>query len=98
MDRVHGQQVMNSVILEMISHGTMIGARSLRAVNIYCCLYWAYALIRHYLRTGRKYAFIKKHVLNKHVCLLIRLYGSHLHHRVGVQRACQVGTASGGTQ
>ena len=40
----------------------------------YCRLYWAYALIRHYLRTGRKYALIKKHALNKHVRLLTRLY------------------------
>ena len=46
------------------------------AVNIYCCLYWAHALIRHYLRTGRKYALIKKHALNKHVRLLARLYGN----------------------
>ena len=32
------------------------------AVNLYCCLYWAHALIRHYLRTGRKYALIKKNI------------------------------------
>ena len=30
-------------------------------------------LMRHYLTTGRKYALIKKYVLNKHVCLLTRL-------------------------
>ena len=37
------------------------------AVNIYCRLYWAHALITHYLRTGRKYALIKKkNALNKH--------------------------------
>ena len=40
-------------------------------------LYWAYALIRHYLTTGRKYALIKKYALNKHVRLLTRLYGSY---------------------
>ena len=38
-------------------------------------LYWAYALIRRYLTTGRKYALIKKYALNKHVRLLTRLYG-----------------------
>ena len=42
------------------------------AVNIYCHLHWAHALIRCYLRTGRKYALIKKHALNKHVRLLTR--------------------------
>ena len=41
----------------------------------YYCLYWAHALIRHYLTTGRKYALIKKYALNKHVRLLTRLYG-----------------------
>ena len=48
-----------------------------QAVNIYCRLYWAHALIRHYLRIGRKYAFIKnkKYALHKHVRLLTRLYG-----------------------
>ena len=45
-----------------------------QAVNIYCHLYWAHALIRHYL-TGRKYVLIKKYMLNKHVCLLTRLNG-----------------------
>ena len=34
----------------------------------YCHLYWAHALIRRYLTTGRK------HALNKHVRLLTRLY------------------------
>ena len=38
-------------------------------------LYLAYALIRHYLTIGRKYALIKKYTLNMHVRLLIRLYG-----------------------
>ena len=32
-------------------------------------------LIKHYLITGRKYVLIKKYALNKHVCLLTRLYG-----------------------
>ena len=50
------------------------------AVNIYCRLYWAHALIRHYLKTERKYALIKKHALNKHVRLLTRLYGSATKH------------------
>ena len=45
------------------------------AVNIYCRLYWVHVLITHYLRTGRKYALIKKYALNKHVCLFTRLYG-----------------------
>ena len=40
-------------------------------------LYWAHALIRHYLTTGRKYVLIKKYAHNKHVRLLIRLYGSY---------------------
>ena len=34
-----------------------------------------HALIKHYLITGRMYALIKKYALNKHVCLLTRLYG-----------------------
>ena len=38
-------------------------------------LYLAHALIRHYLTTGRKYALIKKYAFNKHVRLLIGLYG-----------------------
>ena len=42
----------------------------------YCRLYWAHALTRHYLTTGRKYALIKKYALNKHVRLLTRLYGT----------------------
>ena len=46
-----------------------------RAVNIYCRLYWAHALIRRYLRTGRKYA------LNKHMRLLTRLYSSSIEHQ-----------------
>ena len=41
----------------------------------YCRLYWAHALIRQYLATGRKYVLIKKYPLNKHVHLLTRLYG-----------------------
>ena len=44
----------------------------------YYCLYWVQALIRHYITTGRKYALIKKYVLNKHVRLLTRLYGMPL--------------------
>ena len=41
----------------------------------YCHLrYWVHTLIRHYLTTGRKYALIKNFALNKHVCLLTRLY------------------------
>ena len=40
----------------------------------YCRLYWARALIRQYLTTGRKHAFIKEYALNKHVRLLTRLY------------------------
>ena len=44
-------------------------------MNIYCGFYWAHALIRRYLTTGRKHALIKKHALNKHVRLLTRLYG-----------------------
>ena len=43
--------------------------------DIDCRLYWAHVLIRHYLKTGRKYALIRKYVLNKHVRLLTRLYG-----------------------
>ena len=39
-------------------------------------LYWAHALIRQYLITGRKHALIKKYALNKHVRLLTRLYGN----------------------
>ena len=54
------------------------GQLSIIAVNIYCRLYWTHALITHYLRTGRKYALIKKYVLNKHVCLLTRLYGNSI--------------------
>ena len=43
-----------------------------RTVNITIVrLYWAYALIRHYLTTVRKYALIKKYALNKHVRLLM---------------------------
>ena len=41
----------------------------------YYRLYWAHALTRHYLITGRKYALIKEYALNKHVHLLTRLYG-----------------------
>ena len=41
----------------------------------YYGLYWAHALIRH-LTTGGKYALIKKYALNRHVCLLTRLYGT----------------------
>ena len=41
----------------------------------YCRLYWAHALIRRYLATGRKYTLIKEYALNKHVRLLTRLYG-----------------------
>ena len=54
------------------------GQLSVKAVNIYCCLYWVHALITHYLRTGRKYALIKKYALNKHVRLLTRLYGNSI--------------------
>ena len=43
----------------------------------YYRLYWAHALIRHYLTTGRKYALIKKYALNKISRLLTRLYGSY---------------------
>ena len=43
--------------------------------DYYCRLYWAHALIRQYLITGRKHALIKKYALNKHVRLLTRLYG-----------------------
>ena len=42
----------------------------------YCRLYWVHALITHDLRTGRKYALIKKYALNMHVRLLTRLYGT----------------------
>ena len=35
----------------------------------------AYALIRHYLTTWRKYVLVKKYTLNKHLPLLTRLYG-----------------------
>ena len=42
----------------------------------YYRLYWAHALTRHYLTTGRKYALINKYALNKHVRLLTRLYGT----------------------
>ena len=41
----------------------------------YYRLYWAHALIKQYLATGRKHALIKKYVLNRHVRLLTRLYG-----------------------
>ena len=41
----------------------------------YYCFYWAHALIRRYLTTGRKYVLIKKYALKKHVRLLTRLYG-----------------------
>ena len=60
------------------------------AVNIYCRLYWAHVLIRHYLRTGRKYALIKKYVLNKHVRLLTRLYGTCTSeiYKIFTPRAC----------
>ena len=43
---------------------------------LYHRLYWVHALIRYYLITGRKYVLIKKYVLNKHVRLLTRLYGT----------------------
>ena len=43
--------------------------------DYHCRLYWAHALIRQYLITGRKHALIKKHELSKHVRLLTRLYG-----------------------
>ena len=42
----------------------------------YYHFYWAHALIRHYLTTGRKYALIKKYAHNKYVHLLTRLYGT----------------------
>ena len=45
----------------------------------YCRLYWAHALIRQYLTTGRKYALIKKYALNKHVCFLTRLYSIYMY-------------------
>ena len=45
-----------------------------RAMDIYCCLYWAHVLIRHYLTTGKKYALVKTYVLNKHVHLLLNQY------------------------
>ena len=40
----------------------------------YYRLYWAHALTRHYLTTGRKYVLIRKYALNKHMHLLTRLY------------------------
>ena len=49
--------------------------KSRSSSEYYHRLYWAHALIRHYLTTGRKYALIKKYALNKHVRLLTRLYG-----------------------
>ena len=54
------------------------GQLSIIAVNIYCRLYWAHALITHYLRTGRKYALIKKYVLKKACALITRLYGNSI--------------------
>ena len=52
-----------------------------RAVNIYCCLYWVYVLIRHYLITGRKYGLTKIYVLNKLVRLsdFTVMYGTIWH-------------------
>ena len=45
----------------------------------YCRLFWAHALNRQYLITGRKHALIKKYVLNKDVRLLTRLYGIYIY-------------------
>ena len=42
----------------------------------YCRPYWAHALIRYYLKTGRKYVLTEKYALNKYVRLLTRPYGS----------------------
>ena len=52
----------------MLTIHSMDNSRS--SGEYYYRLYWAYVLIRHHLTTGRKYALIKKYMLNKHVHLL----------------------------